>query len=184
MLSAAFSPDGKRIVTASGDNTARLWDAATGKQIGTPLAGHESWAWVHSAAFSPDGKRIVTASADKTARLWDAESGKQIGAPLVGHEGVVNSAAFSPDGKRIVTASWDKTARLWDVFATTQQLVSAAKAAIPRCLTVEQRAKFFLSPEPPAWCIEMEKWPYQTAAWKQWLVDTRDGKNPPLPSAR
>ena len=94
----------------------------------------------------------------------------------------MTSAAFSPDGKRIVTASRDKIARLWDVFATTQQLVSAAKAAIPRCLTAEQRTMFFLVPEPPAWCIEMEKVPYQTAAWKQWLVDTRAGKNPPLPA--
>ena len=112
VFSAAFSPDGKRIVTASGDKTARLWDAATGKQIGAPLVGHEDA--VCSAAFSPDGKRIVTASLDKTARLWDAATGKQIGAPLVGHEGAVLSAAFSPDGKRIVTASVDKTARLWD----------------------------------------------------------------------
>jgi hypothetical protein len=143
--------------------------------------GHENY--VHSAAFSPDGKRIVTASSDKTARLWDAETGKQIGAPLVGHEAAVDSAAFSPDGKRIVTASWDKTARLWAVFATTQQLVSAAKAAVSRCLTAGQRTTFFLLPKPPVWCIEMEKWPYQTAAWKQWLVDTRAGKNPPLPNA-
>ena len=60
MLSAAFSPDGKRIVTASADKTARLWDAATGKPIGEPLKGHERL--VYSVAFSPDGKRIVTAS--------------------------------------------------------------------------------------------------------------------------
>ena len=80
MLSAAFSPDGKRIVTASSDKTARLWDAETGKQIGEPLKGHT--ASVSSAAFSPDGKRIVTASEDKTARLWDAATGKQIGEPL------------------------------------------------------------------------------------------------------
>jgi WD40 repeat protein/acylphosphatase len=109
---ASFSPDGKRVVTASADNTARLLDAETGKPIGAPLVGHENA--VLSAAFSPDGKRIVTASADKTARLWDAESGKQIGPPLVGHEHYVISAAFSPDGKRIATASADKTARLWD----------------------------------------------------------------------
>jgi hypothetical protein len=60
VLSAAFSPDGKRIVTASWDKTALLWDAETGKQIGAPLVGHESY--VMSAAFSSDGKRIVTAA--------------------------------------------------------------------------------------------------------------------------
>jgi WD40 repeat protein len=57
--SAAFSPDGKRVVTASADKTARLWDAETGKPIGV-LAGHADR--VNSAAFSPDGHRVVTAS--------------------------------------------------------------------------------------------------------------------------
>ena len=95
---------------------------------------------------------------------------------------MVVGAAFSPDGKRIVTASDDNTARLWKIFADTQELVSHAKAGAPRCLTIAQRNTFFLPPEPPRWCIEMEKWPYNTPAWKQWLADTRTGKNPPLPS--
>ena len=68
MRSAAFGPDGERVVTASADKAARLWDAQTGKQIGAPLVGHEGAVYV--AAFSPDGKRIVTASADKSARRF------------------------------------------------------------------------------------------------------------------
>ena len=108
----AFSRDGRRIVTASDDRTARLWDATTGKPIGEPIKGHEDAVW--SAAFSPDGTRIVTASADGTARLWDSATGRPIGEPLKGHDGAVWSAAFSPDGTRIVTASIDQTARLWD----------------------------------------------------------------------
>jgi WD domain, G-beta repeat len=135
---------------------------------------------VYSAAFSPDGKRIVTASSDKTARVWDAESGKPIGEPLRGHEDAVFSAAFSPDGKHIVTTSKDQTARVWGIFPETQALVSAAKAAVPRCLTPAQRKIFFLPPEPPAWCIEMEKWPYNTPEWKQWLEEKRAGRDPPL----
>ena len=138
---------------------------------------------MQSAAFSPDGKRVVTASTDKTARLWDAATGKPIGEPLKGHEDSVQSAAFSPDGRRIVTASADKSARLWEIFADTQEFVTHAKAAVPRCLTPTRRVvDFFLPPEPPHWCIELEKWPYHTPAWKTWLADKRAGKNPPLPS--
>jgi WD40 repeat protein len=111
--SAAFSPDGTRIVTASTNRTARLWDARSGRVVGT-LKGHTHQ--LTSAAFSPDGTRIVTASKDDTARLWDVASGRVV-ATLAGHAGFVFSAAFSPDGKRVVTASEDGTARLWDVSA-------------------------------------------------------------------
>jgi WD40 repeat protein len=179
VLGAAFSPDGTRIVTSDNDG-ARIWDAVTRVEIGEPNRGGYGTG-VQTAAFSPDGKRIVTALEDYTVRVWDAATGKPIGEPLKGHEAVVNSAAFSPDGKRIVTASDDKTARVWEVFPNTQSLVSAAKAAIPRCLTLAQRKAFFLSPEPPAWCIEKGKWPYDTPKWEKWLADKRAGKNPPVP---
>jgi WD40 repeat protein len=109
LIRTVQSPSG-RSITASEDKTARIWDAATGKEIAV-LRGHEDV--VNSAAFGPDGSRIITASGDNTARIWDAATGREI-MVLRGHEGVVNSAAFSPDGSRIVTASGDKTARIWD----------------------------------------------------------------------
>ena len=79
ITSVSFSPDGRRIVTGSRDNTgnynntAIIWDAKTGVQIGEPLKGHSSN--VNSVCFSPDGNKIVTGSYDNTAIIWDAESG-------------------------------------------------------------------------------------------------------------
>ncbi len=108
--SASFSPDGARIVIASWDKTARVWNA-DGTGVPIVLKGHQDV--INSASFSPDGTRIVTASADKTARVWNAD-GKGVPIVLKGHQGSVNFASFSPDGARIVTASGDKTARVWN----------------------------------------------------------------------
>jgi WD40 repeat protein/tRNA A-37 threonylcarbamoyl transferase component Bud32 len=108
--SAAFSADGQRIVTASADKTARVWDALSGRQT-LLLSGHTKR--VNSATFSPDGHRIVTSSADTSARIWDATTGQQL-MLLAGHGDRVHGAAFSPDGQRVATASYDKTARIWD----------------------------------------------------------------------
>ncbi|HEV7734763.1 MAG TPA: TIR domain-containing protein, partial [Candidatus Binatia bacterium] len=107
---AAFSADGTRVVTASMDHTAQVWDAQTGAAVGAPLR-HDDW--VMSAAFSADGTLVVTASNDHTARVWDARTGAALGAPLQ-HDDKVTSAAFSADGTRVVTASNDRTAQVWD----------------------------------------------------------------------
>ena len=109
----ALSPDGKYIVTASNDYTARLWEIPTG-QLHHTFQGHEKW--VGYVAFSPDGYQVVTTSHDNTARLWDTNSG-QLSHILRGHDKMVNYAAFSPDGQQIVTASKDGTARLWDAHS-------------------------------------------------------------------
>ena len=108
---AAFSPDGARMVTASRDHTARVWEVATGRPLGIPLE-HQDRVW--SAAFSPDGARVVTASDDHTARVWEVATSRQLSAPFV-HQAPVRSATFSPDGARVVTASEDHTARVWEV---------------------------------------------------------------------
>lgn len=112
---ASFSPDGTKVVTASADATAQLWDAATGQKIGPPMRHAD---WVHTAEFSPDGTKVVTGSWDGTARVWNAQTGQPIGSAMQ-HDvsierGRVNSALFSADGTEIVTASWDHTARVWD----------------------------------------------------------------------
>jgi TIR domain/WD domain, G-beta repeat len=152
----AFSPDGTRVLTGSGDGTARLWDAVSGKPIAT-LAGHTGF--VRATAFSSDGTRILTGSDDNTARLWDAVSGKPI-ATLAGHTGAVWAVAFSPDGTRVLTGSDDNTARLWRVFKTVQDLVDTVRVSVPRCLTSQQRAAFYLGTPPPRWCYIRKLWPY------------------------
>ncbi len=108
---ASYSPDSKRIVTASNrDNTAKIWDVQSGKLLYS-LVGHTSSVW--KARYSPNGKRIVTASWDHTAKIWDAQSGKLL-FTLKGHTEQVWDANFSPDDKTIVTASRDSTAKIWD----------------------------------------------------------------------
>jgi len=110
VTAVAFSPDGTRILTGSDDNTARLWDATSGKVVAI-LSGHTNW--VSAVAFSPAGTHVLTGSGDDTARLWDAATGKAV-ATLSGHTGSVEAVAFSPDGTRVLTGSDDYTARLWD----------------------------------------------------------------------
>ena len=118
VLSARFSPDGKRIVTASADKTALVWDAVTGNLL-IVLDDHKDQ--VAYAEFSPDGEKIVTASYDNMLRVWAAESGEHL-FTLKGHKDSIFTAHFSPNGRQIVSASADGTARLWD--AATRRLIA------------------------------------------------------------
>ncbi len=109
MAGAMFSPDGRSVVTASEDGTARLWSSLTGEPVGEPMRHDAEVLW---AEFSPDSQRVVTASADGTARVWAADTGRLVAPPLQ-HADIVHHAAFSPDGQKVITASRDKSVRVW-----------------------------------------------------------------------
>jgi WD40 repeat protein/tetratricopeptide (TPR) repeat protein len=114
----AFSPDGTTVATGGTDGTARLWDAATGKLIGSPLMQPGP---VRSVAFRPDGKALLTA-AGGAARVWDVATGRPLGPPLQ-HQGPVRALALSPDGQTALTMINDYTARLWE--ATTGHAIGS-----------------------------------------------------------
>ncbi len=105
----AFYPRGLWLATASGDDTARIWDLGSGSQLATFV--HDNV--VVGVAFSPDGLCLATASADHTARVWEVGSGRRLA--TLTHDSVVVGVAFSPDGLWLATASGDHTARIWDV---------------------------------------------------------------------
>ena len=98
----AFSPDGNRLVTASDDKTAKIWNVAAHADA------------VFAVAFSPDGKLLATGSGDTTIKIWETGS-RRLVTTLFGHKKRVQRLAFSPDGNFLASASFDKTARIWDL---------------------------------------------------------------------
>lgn len=120
VTAVAVSPDGRRVVTASLDRTAILWDVATGRQLVT-FRGHKFHVW--SVAFSPNGDQIATGSGDGSVIVWDARTGEPIAAPIR-VDNTVFSVAFGADGKTLLTAcgnvaqhqfSGPAEAALWDL---------------------------------------------------------------------
>ena len=111
--SVVFSPDGRRIATASDDKTVKIWESLTGKVVFT-FKGHSSK--ITHAVFSPDGKWVASASSfpETEAKVWNADTGKEIFS-LRGHTRAVQNIAFSPDGKRLATGSADNTVKIWDI---------------------------------------------------------------------
>jgi WD40 repeat protein/serine/threonine protein kinase len=105
----AYSLNGTILATASDDQTARLWDAATGRQLRV-LRGDTDF--VLAVAFRPDGNALLTTSKDGTARLWDVASGKLV--ETIRHSAPVTAAVFSPDSKLLASVGQDGTARVWD----------------------------------------------------------------------
>jgi WD40 repeat protein len=130
VVSVAFSPDGRYIVSGSYDATARVWDAGTGKETARMIHDGD----IYSVAFSLDGEYVVSGSADNTARVWEATTGKEIARMM--HDDDVSSVAFSLGGKYVVSGSYDGTARVW--IWRSEDLVAEACLHVTRNLTRDE----------------------------------------------
>jgi len=119
VLAAAYSPDGRRVATASRDRTAKSWDASTGRELLQFREGHEFT--TATAVFFPDAKRLLTTALDNTTRIWDVATGSELAELRLQETGLRGAAAVSPDGRWIVTGgprpdqgdAW--AVKLWDV---------------------------------------------------------------------
>jgi len=132
---ATFSPNGSRVVAVTiaieryvdekgrnghrwnpVDGTVRLWDAATGAELGSFRLPKQR---ASALALSPDARRVAVALSDHTVRIWDVATGAELHC-LSGHEGLIEAVAFSPDGQRVASGARDRTARTWDANSGTQ----------------------------------------------------------------
>jgi WD40 repeat protein len=113
VLACAVTPDGRRVVSGSGDGTLKVWDLATGVVVAT-LRGH--MAGILACAVTGDGRRVVSASIDRTLKVWDLDTGGIV-VTLQGHSNWVRACAVTLDGRRVISASDDRTVKVWDLDA-------------------------------------------------------------------
>ncbi len=115
VTSVAFSPDGKELLTASGDHLLRVWNTATWEQKYV-LTGHNDEVW--DARYSPNGQYVVSGAWDNTARVWNLADRRCV-RTIPAHVSDVWATAFSPDGQLIATGGGDRKVKIWDVATGT-----------------------------------------------------------------
>jgi WD40 repeat protein len=137
-VKAAFSRDGKYVVTGGFDGTVHVWETSTGKEIASMT--HDDM--IYSVAFSPDGMYVISGSNDNTARVWEVRSGKEVA--RMTHDGPVQSVAFSDDGKFAISGSSDGTARVWEP-STGKSIQRIPSESFVRAIVFSQDGKYMAS---------------------------------------
>jgi len=141
VMAMAVMPDGKGLVSASYDQTLKVWDLEQGEEERT-LAGHSGG--VNAVAVTADGKRAVSGSADKTLKVWDLERGEEE-RMLVGHSSGVDAVAVTADGKRAVSGSADGTVKVWDVEGGEEERTLAGHSGGVDAVAVTADGKWAVS---------------------------------------
>lgn len=127
-----FSPDGREVATGSEDGLVRIWDVASGRQVGNPLRHADQ---VRALVFHPKGDLLITATLDGTLSYWTLPSGQLIAKRFV-HDGrAITCLAIDRTGAWLATASADRTARVLsshvDGRATVEDALQAARRLVP-----------------------------------------------------
>lgn len=179
-----FSLDGKYVVTISGGGEAKLWRTADGS-LASNLGPGKNY---NTMVLDPDGKTVALFTGhDMTEYELDGQyAGGKVTTSISLVEGTQSGINYVNEPFASLVTSTDRSImnsgkQLWRMPWSTQDYVDQVHKMLPRCLTPDERRKAYLDLKPPAWCIDMGKWPYNTPAWKQWLADKEAGKDTPMP---
>jgi len=138
-----MTPNGRRAVSGSEDNTLKLWDLESGEELRT-LEGHTGFVGV--ITVTPNGRRAVSGSVDNTLKLWDLESGEEL-RTLEGHSGEIRAVAVTPDGRLAVSGSNDNTLKVWDLESGEVLASYSGESVISEC-SIAQNGVTIIAGEP------------------------------------
>ncbi len=177
----ALSRNGEYLASGSYDGVLNVWSVAdkklryvrTVKPFGATTSQGET---INRVFFSDDARRLIVRS-DHAIGVWTMAAGEETAqmAPIEG------ALTLSPDARLLLRGGGSEAVRVDRIFAQPSDTVAAGRTAAPRCLTRAERDADFLDAEPPAWCIEMNKWPYQGPDWQAWLAARRNHAAAPMP---
>jgi len=139
--SVAITPDGRYVVSASYDNTLKVWDIKNGEELRT-LRGHTNE--VNAVAVTSDGRCAISASGDSTLKVWDIESGEEL-RTLKGHTGPVRAVIVTLDGRYILSVSDDRTIKVWDIESGEELLTLEGHTDKVNAVTVTPDSRYGIS---------------------------------------
>jgi WD40 repeat protein len=182
-LCVRVSPDGARLAVVNASEL-RIVDTLSGSLVRQFNLPTDRPYRLVGVAFNRAGDRLAALDSDGTLYISDAGSGvilDQYGSPFIAGGDAV-PLAFDASGNRLLFVR-NNEAYAWSFIAPLQDFLDAARAYVPWCIAPARRHDFYLPDEPPAWCIELGKKPYDSPAWKRWLAEKKAGRMTPMPTA-